>query len=56
MSLSFSNIEEALRSQYAMTYTPADFKYNGAFRPIYLYCYNRSYQARAKKGYFAPRE
>ena len=56
MSESFHNIEEELRSQYALTYTPADFKYDGSFRPIYLYCNDRRYQARAKKGYFAPRQ
>jgi Ca-activated chloride channel family protein len=56
MSDSFHQIEEELRSQYALTYTPADFKYNGAFRPIYLYCNDRRYQVRAKKGYFAPRQ
>ena len=56
MTNSFQSIEEELRSQYALTYTPADFKYDGAFRPIYLYCNDRRYQARAKKGYFAPRQ
>jgi VWFA-related protein len=56
VSNSFQSIEEELRSQYALTYTPADFKYNGAFRPIYLYCNDRRYQARARKGYFAPRQ
>ena len=55
MSNSFRSIEEELRSQYALTYTPADFKENGAFRPIYLYCNDRRYLARARKGYFAPR-
>jgi VWFA-related protein len=55
MSNSFKEIEEELRSQYALTYTPADFKDDGAFRSIYLYCTDRRYQARAKKGYFAPR-
>jgi VWFA-related protein len=55
MATSFKDIEEALRSQYALVYTPADFKSDGAFRTIYLYCYDRSYQVRAKKGYFAPR-
>jgi VWFA-related protein len=54
MSNSFKDIEQELRSQYALTYTPADFKFNGAFRPIYLYCNDRRYQVRAKKGYFAP--
>jgi VWFA-related protein len=56
MSTSFHNIEEELRSQYALSYTPADFKANGAFRSIYLYCNDRRYVARARKGYFAPRE
>jgi Ca-activated chloride channel family protein len=53
MSNSFHDIEEELRSQYALTYTPADFKYDGSFRPIYLYCNDRRYVVRAKKGYFA---
>ena len=56
MSTSFTDIATELRSQYALTYTPADFKYDGAFRTIYLYCYDRRYQVRAKKGYFAPRQ
>jgi VWFA-related protein len=56
MTASFESIEEELRSQYALTYTPADFKYDGSFRTIYLYCNDRRYQVRAKKGYFAPRE
>jgi VWFA-related protein len=56
MSNSFKEIEEELRSQYALTYTPADFKYDGAFRSIYLYCNDRRYVVRAKKGYFAPRQ
>jgi Ca-activated chloride channel homolog len=56
MSTSFKNIEEELRSQYSLTYTPADFKQNGAFRPIYLYCNDRRYIARTRKGYFAPKE
>jgi VWFA-related protein len=55
VSTSFKAIEEELRSQYALTYTPADFKYDGSFRPIYLYCNDRRYMARTRKGYFAPR-
>ena len=53
---SFKAIEEELRSQYALVYTPADFKQDGAFRPIDLYCNDRHYQVRARKGYFAPRQ
>ncbi len=56
MSESFHSIEQELRSQYALTYTPADFKYDGGFRPIYLYCLDRHYIARTRKGYFAPRQ
>src|SRR5271165_1714600 len=56
MSQSFKSIEEELRSQYALTYRPADFKYDGSFRSIYLYCNDRRYVVRAKKGYFAPRQ
>jgi Ca-activated chloride channel family protein len=56
MSNSFKEIEEELRSQYSLVYTPAEFKYNGAFRTIYLYCNDRRYLVRAKKGYFAPRD
>jgi Ca-activated chloride channel homolog len=56
VSTAFKTIEEELRSQYALIYTPADFKTDGSFRTIYLYCNDRRYQVRAKKGYFAPRE
>jgi VWFA-related protein len=56
VSNSFHDIEEELRSQYALTYTPADFKTDGAFRTIYLYCNDRRYQVRARKGYFAPKQ
>jgi Ca-activated chloride channel family protein len=56
LSNSFQDIATELRSQYALTYTPADFKYDGSFRTIYLYCYDRRYKVRAKKGYFAPRQ
>jgi Ca-activated chloride channel homolog len=56
MATSFENIESELRSQYALNYTPSDFKVDGAFRTIYLYCYDRRYKVHARKGYFAPRD
>lgn len=56
MSNSFKAIQQELRSQYALTYVPADFKADGAFRPIYLFCNDRRYQVRARKGYFAPKQ
>jgi VWFA-related protein len=55
MSTSFQSIEEELRSQYALNYSPADFKEDGTFRPIYLFCNDRRYQVRTRKGYFAPK-
>lgn len=50
----FQGIQEELRSQYSLVYKPADFKADGAFRPIYLTSYDRNYKVRTMKGYFAP--
>jgi Ca-activated chloride channel family protein len=50
----FQNIQEELRSQYSLVYKPADFKADGAFRPIYLTAFDRNYKVSAEKGYFAP--
>src|SRR5271170_5021233 len=55
MPVSFQDIQDELRSQYALVYKPADFKADGAFRPIYLFCHNRGYQVNVRKGYFAPK-
>ena len=55
MPISFQDIQDELRSQYAIVYKPADFKNDGAFRPIYLFCLDRRYVVRASKGYFAPK-
>jgi VWFA-related protein len=55
MPNSFGEIQEELRSQYALVYRPADFMANGAFRQIYLYCLDRRYTVRVREGYFAPK-
>jgi VWFA-related protein len=55
MPISFGEIQEELRSQYALVYRPADFMANGAFRQIYLYCLDRRYTVRVREGYFAPK-
>jgi Ca-activated chloride channel family protein len=52
---SFNSVEDELRSQYALVYKPADFKANGQFRSIYLYCLDRKYKVHAMKGYFTPK-
>jgi len=51
----FSSIEEELRSQYLLEYTPAQFKQDGSFRTIYLQARNPAYHVRAHSGYFAPK-
>jgi VWFA-related protein len=56
MPASFQAIQDELRSQYALVYKPADFKNDGAFRTIYLFCLDRRYMARAMKGYYAPKQ
>ena len=56
ISNGFRNIADELRSQYDLVYKPADFKSDGAFRTIYLFCLDRKYTVRAKKGYFAPKD
>ncbi len=55
MPVSFQAIQDELRSQYALVYKPADFKDDGSFRTIYLFCLDRRYVVRALKGYFAPK-
>ena len=51
----FTAINEELRSQYLLEYTPANFKADGSFRTIYLQARNPSYKVRAHSGYFAPK-
>jgi VWFA-related protein len=55
VAVGFRNIEEELRSQYALVYRPADFKQDGSFRTIYLQANDPRYKVRAQKGYFAPK-
>ncbi|HEX6467121.1 MAG TPA: VWA domain-containing protein, partial [Terriglobales bacterium] len=51
----FSSIQEELRSQYAISYKPADFVPDGRYRTIQLEATNKKYRIRARKGYFAPK-
>lgn len=51
----FSQIQEELRSQYAISYKPADFITDGKYRTIDIESVNRKYKVRGRKGYFAPR-
>jgi len=53
---SFAAIEDELRSQYAVSYHPADFEADGRYRPIEITSLKKDTQIRARKGYYAPRQ
>lgn len=53
----FSDIQDELRSQYALAYSPADFVADGRYRPIEIEAANRkNLRVRARKGYYAPKQ
>ncbi len=52
----FSEIDKALRSQYAMGYHPADFKSDGGFRAIEIVPDKPAFKVQCRRGYFAPHE
>jgi Ca-activated chloride channel homolog len=56
MTHSFASIEDELRSQYVVSYKPADFDADGRFRSIEISALNKDLQVRARKGYFAPEQ
>ncbi len=53
---SFAAIEDELRSQYVVSYRPADFDADGRYRSIEITSLKKDLQVRARKGYFAPRQ
>ena len=53
---SFVAIEDELRSQYVVSYRPADFDADGRHRSIEITALKKDLQVRARKGYFAPRQ
>jgi Ca-activated chloride channel family protein len=52
----FTEISDELRSQYAISYKPADFIPDGKYRKIEILAENKKYHVRARKGYYAPRQ
>ena len=56
ISHSFDSIEDELRSQYVVSYRPADFDADGRYRSIQISALKKDLQVRARKGYFAPRQ
>lgn len=55
VSDAFSQIQEELRSQYAISYRPADFLADGKYRTIDIEALNKKYKVRSRRGYFAPK-
>ena len=53
---SFAAIEDELRSQYIVSYRPADFEANGQYRPVEITAVKKDLQVRARRGYYAPRQ
>ncbi len=53
---SYAAIEDELRSQYSVSYKPADFDADGRFRSIEISALKKDLQVRARKGYFAPQQ
>lgn len=53
---SFAAIEDELRSQYVVSYKPADFDADGRYRTIEISTLKKDLQVRARKGYFAPQQ
>jgi Ca-activated chloride channel homolog len=55
VSNDFAEIADELRSQYAVSYKPADFKTDGHYRTIEIVANDRkSFRVRARRGYYAP--
>jgi VWFA-related protein len=51
----FAEIQDELRSQYAISYKPADFKRDGHYRTIEIVANDRkNFRVRSRRGYYAP--
>jgi Ca-activated chloride channel homolog len=53
---SFAAIEDELRSQYVVSYKPANFDPDGRYRTIEISSLKKDLQVRARRGYFAPQQ
>jgi len=52
---SFAEIQDELRSQYAISYKPADFKHDGHYRTIEIIANDRkNLHVRSRRGWYAP--
>ena len=50
----FAEIQDELRSQYAISYKPSDFKFDGHYRTIEIVASDRkNFRVRSRRGYYA---
>jgi VWFA-related protein len=49
----FTQIQEEMRSQYSLTYSPPDPKRDGSYHKLDLRAVNKDYKVQARKGYYA---
>ena len=52
----FALIQDELRSQYELSYRPADFRHDGRFRKIEIVAEHKGLRVRSRHGYYAPAE
>jgi len=50
----FAEIQDELRSQYALSYKPADFQADGRFHSIAILAQSKGLKIRSRRGYYAP--
>jgi VWFA-related protein len=49
----FEQLQDEMRSQYAIGYTPANPAKDGTFRKLEIKTTNRDWKVQARKGYYA---
>ena len=52
----FAQIQDDLRSQYALSYHPQDFAHDGRYRTIEIMANRKGLKVRSRNGYYAPAE
>ena len=53
LEAAFQQIEDELRTQYVVTYTPSNTKLDGTFRKIAIECHGDGLKVQVRKGYYA---
>lgn len=52
----FAQIQDDLRSQYALAYHPSDFRHDGRYRTIEITAEHKGLKVHSRHGYYAPAE